>query len=82
MKSNMTNELLYKLLCFIKQFHKQYGYCPSIREICDGMEIKSTASAFDYINKLIELGYLEKAEGKRRAIKITRKRAKKLLENT
>ena len=53
MKREITNEYLYEVLLFIKQFHKQYGYCPSIREICDGMEIK-----------------------------ITRKRAKKLLENT
>lgn len=45
--------------------------CPSVREICKALGIKSTATVYNHLNKLMELGYVEKNTLKKRALRIT-----------
>lgn len=64
-------EKINRTLMFIKQFVAQNNYAPSVREICDGVGFKSTASAQYYLEKLDEQGYIRKANGgKNRAIEL------------
>ena len=50
------------------------GFPPSIREICAKVGIKSTATAYSYVDKLKERGLLGKSPMKKRAITPTYKR--------
>ena len=49
------------------------GYPPTVREICDALEIKSTSTVHKYINLLVDEGYLEKSDNHNRAIKLSGK---------
>jgi len=40
-------------------YFKQHGYSPSVRELCDMTNIKSTATVQQQIRFMIELGVLE-----------------------
>ena len=55
------------------EFIKNNGFPPSIREICSKCNIKSTATAYLYLEKLKERGLLEKAPQKKRAISLAQK---------
>lgn len=54
------------------------GFAPSIREICSDLGIRSTSTAARYVNKLVAEGYLDKADGCNRAIKLAGKGAVKI----
>ncbi|MCM1523689.1 MAG: transcriptional repressor LexA [Ruminococcus sp.] len=62
-------EIHKKVYDYIRQ-RTQEGYSPSIREICRDLGIASTSTAARYVNYLISEGYLEKMEGKKRAVKL------------
>jgi repressor LexA len=53
---------------YIRDFITDNGFPPTVREICSGLNISSTSLAYSYVNKLIELGKLEKGSNKNRAI--------------
>lgn len=55
---------------FIKKYITENGYSPSVREICANCGIKSTATAYQYINKLNEQGLIKKAGNKKRAVSL------------
>ena len=40
------------VLNFINEYNAEFGYSPTVREICSELNIKSTASAYYYIEKL------------------------------
>lgn len=52
----------------------EYGYPPSVREICTTVGLKSTATVHGHLNKLEELGYIKRNPTKPRAIEILRGR--------
>ena len=56
------------VLAFIDRYTEENGFPPTVRDMCRELGIKSTATAYDYINRLKEQGRLEKAEGKKRAV--------------
>lgn len=62
-------EIHKKVYEYIKQ-RMEEGYSPSIREICRDLDIASTSTAARYVNVLVENGYLEKIEGRNRAVKL------------
>lgn len=66
-----------KVYEYIKQ-RTEEGYSPSIREICRDLEIASTSTAARYVNFLVEQGYLDKIEGKNRAVKLAGSSAMRL----
>ncbi len=58
---------------FIEKFVTENGYAPSIREICNGCGISSTATCFLIINRLADRGLIDRSkvgENKRRAMSI------------
>ncbi len=54
---------------FIKN-NIENGITPTIRDICAEFDMKSTSSAHRCVSKLIEAGYLEKEDGKSRAVRL------------
>ncbi len=68
MKSLNKTDEVYK---YIKKFILENNYSPSVREICKECGLKSTATAFDYINELCNRGLIKKAGVKNRAVVLT-----------
>lgn len=69
------NEKTDKVYKFVINYIDNNGYPPSIREICAKLNIKSTATAYSYIDRLKERGLLEKSPMKKRAITPATKKA-------
>ena len=65
-----SNEKYITVYEFIKKYITENGYSPSVREICANCGIKSTATAYQYINKLNEQGLIKKAGNKKRAVSL------------
>lgn len=57
---------------FMVDFTSENGYPPSIREICSKLNIKSTATAYSYLEKLKNKGLLDKSPQKNRAISLSK----------
>ena len=64
----LSQRKLDEVLAFINRYTDENGFPPTVRDMCRELGIKSTATAYDYINRLKEQGHLEKAEGKKRAV--------------
>jgi len=64
----MVSDKQKNILNFINIFIENNGYAPSIREICLGVNLKSTSTVQYHIEKLIKSGYLQKNYKKSRAI--------------
>ncbi len=67
---------LNELYAFMLSYTEKNGFPPSVRDICENLNIKSTASAHVYINKLKERKLIEKAPSKKRAFVFPESRAK------
>ncbi len=57
-----------KVLNYVKSFKLEYGYAPSVRDICRDLNYKSTSTVHMYLNRLERFGYITKSDGKSRAI--------------
>ncbi len=58
---------------FINNYIMENGYAPCVREMCEACNLKSTATAFNIINRLCERGLLVKSNVKRRALSLPSK---------
>ncbi len=61
------------VLDFIEKYMTENGYAPSVREICDGCGIPSTATCFNIMNELADKGLIVKSKvgaNKRRSVSI------------
>jgi len=67
------DEKLQRVYEFVENFLADYGYPPSVREIQAKLSIKSTATVYDYIERLKNKGLLTKSPTKNRAIGLTKK---------
>ena len=67
------DEKLDKVYNFTVDFINDNGFPPSVREICTKLNIKSTATAYSYIEKLKARGLLEKSPLKKRAITLSKR---------
>lgn len=47
------------IMLFIIEYIKEHGYPPSVREIGDGTELKSTSTVYNHLKALLEEGRLE-----------------------
>ncbi len=56
------------ILEFINFSISKEGYSPTIREICLAVNLKSTSAVQYHLDKLINLGYIKKADNKSRSI--------------
>ncbi|MBQ8497475.1 MAG: transcriptional repressor LexA [Clostridia bacterium] len=69
MKQGLTekeNEM-YRYIC---ESTERNGYSPSVRDIQEALSIKSTATVHSYLNKLEAKGYIQKAQGKSRTLRV------------
>lgn len=66
----LDKQKLYVVLDFINQYGEENGFPPTVRDICRELGIKSTATAYSYVNRLTDMGLLDKAQGKKRAVKL------------
>lgn len=68
-----TKEKINNVYNFVVDFINDTGYPPSVREICEKLNIKSTATAYSYLEKLKEQGLLDKSPQKKRALAVANK---------
>ena len=54
----------------IVNYQKEYGYAPSVRELCVICDLASTSSVHSHLKSLEELGYIRRREDVPRAIAI------------
>ncbi len=66
----LSQRKLEEVLAFINRYTDENGFPPTVRDMCRELGIKSTATAYDYINRLKAQGHLEKADGKKRAVSL------------
>ncbi|MBC3889668.1 transcriptional repressor LexA [Acetobacterium paludosum] len=66
------NNKQYEILRFIENQLREKSYPPSVREMCAGVNLKSTSTAHAYLKKLEELGYIKRDSTKTRAIEVLR----------
>ena len=59
-----------EILNFIKNNIQAYGYPPTVREICEGVNLKSTSTAHRHLKKLEKEKYIRKNPTKPRAIEV------------
>lgn len=70
MYSNLTKKEL-EIFEFLKYTINDKGYPPTVREICQGVQLKSPSSVHGYLERLEEKGYISRASMKTRAISIS-----------
>lgn len=70
-KGTTLNSKQKAILEFILNSIEYDQHCPTVREICEEVGLSSTSTVQSHLNKLIELGYLERIDNKSRALKIT-----------
>lgn len=73
MKKQELDLKLNEVYEFTVDFISQNGFPPSVREICSTLNIKSTATAYSYLNRLKSKGLLEKSPLKKRALTLPNK---------
>ena len=59
-----------KILEFLSKFQEANGYSPSIRQIGDSINVKSTSLIDYYLNQLQEMGYIEREGRISRSIRV------------
>ena len=60
-----------EILEFIKSEILNRGYPPSVRDICEGVHLKSTSSVHAHLETLERKGYIRRDPAKNRAIEIS-----------
>ena len=59
-----------KIMEFLTKFQDANGYSPSIRQIGDSINVKSTSLVDYYLNQLLEMGYIERENRISRSIRV------------
>ena len=70
MKRQEKKEKLQQVYDFTLEFIEDNGFPPSVREICSKCNIKSTATAFSYLEELRKSGLIDKSPSKNRSISL------------
>ncbi len=61
---------LEEVVRYIDRYCEENGFPPTVRDMCRDLGIRSTATAYSYVNRLREQGYLNKADRKKRAVSV------------
>lgn len=59
-----------EVLDYIKKFHAEKKYPPSIRQICSAINLSSPATVHVHINHLVEKGYIKRSKEGNRALEL------------
>lgn len=70
MRANLQKKGAEEVLKFIIEFQKENGYSPSMREIGDGVGIKSSSTVCYVLRYLEREKYIETVPNKSRIIKV------------
>lgn len=54
----------------VKDFIRAFGYSPSVRELCEAMNVSSPATVWESLNRLRHLGLVGWVPGKNRTIRV------------
>jgi repressor LexA len=65
---------------YIRDFIREKGYAPSVRDICKDLNIPSTSTAHSYIKKLRSLGYIDKNDSISRSLTLLKQEAVPVVE--
>ena len=65
-----NRKLEIKILTMIKDYIKEHGYSPTVREIAEILDIKSTATVQRYLNILEMEMYITKVNSSPRTIQV------------
>ena len=65
------DEKINQVYNFTVDYINDNGFPPSVREICNKLNIKSTATAYSYIERLKAKGLLDKSPQKKRALTLS-----------
>ena len=65
-----TTDKRERILQYITQFTHDYGYSPSVREICEGVGLASTATVHYHLNALRQDGVINMDGKKNRTISL------------
>ncbi len=69
-RSQGLSERHRKILEFLTRFQDDNGYSPSIREIGDSINVKSTSLVDYYLNQLEQMGYISRDDRVSRSIRV------------
>lgn len=69
-KSKTLSERQKRILVVLEKFQEENGYPPSIREICDRANISSTSVVNYYLERLQEMGFIERESKVSRGIRL------------
>ena len=67
----MSKQKQEDVLEFIEKYIQDYRIAPSVREICEGLNIRSTSTVHRYLHRLEEEDKIHMGSGKKRAIFIS-----------
>ena len=70
MKDKKITKRQEEILAFIKKYMAKHGYPPAIREICAGVGLSSSATAFVHVKNLEKAGLLKTTNNKFRTIEL------------
>ncbi len=59
-----------ELLNYIKNHQEEFGYPPTVREMCRAIKVSSTSTISYYLNKLENDGLIKKSPNKNRALEV------------
>lgn len=57
-------------LDYVNKIQREKGYIPTVREICDALNLKSSSSGFTHLKALEEKGYIKRDPTKPRALEV------------
>ena len=66
----ISQNKLMEVLEYINRYIEENGFPPTVRDMCRDLSIKSTATAYGYINRLQDMNYLKKTDKKKRAVAV------------
>ena len=69
-RSQGMSERHRKIMEFLTKFQETNGYSPSIRQIGDSIDVKSTSLVDYYLNQLLEMGFIEREDRISRSIRV------------
>ncbi len=59
-----------KIFLYIKDYIEDKGYPPTVRDICDAVDLKSTSTVHGHLQRLEKKGLIRRDESKPRAIEV------------
>ena len=69
-KSNKATEKQLRVLNFVNEQIQKDGFAPTVREICQALDLKSTSTVHGYLARLEKKGLIQKNALKPRTIRI------------